>query len=345
MKIAFVGKGGSGKTTLAALFSRYAAEQGRHVLAIDADINQHLAAAIGMTPEGAASLPPMGLEIDRIKEHLRGDNPHIASTSTMIKTTPPGRGSHLLTLGTSNPVFDHFIRRKGDIELMAVGAFDEGDIGTRCYHSKTGSVELLLNHLIDDQQSCVVVDMTAGADAFASGLFTRFDLTVLVVEPTLRSLDVYDQYRDYARDHDVTIRVMANKLDDADDHDFIRDRVGEDLIGGLSRSPFIKAMEKGRTLPLGDLEPANKEALKGLLASIDQQRKDWDLYHRYAVLLHRLNAARWGNDAIGSDLTHQIDPEFSMSEAAEAILRRQTHDPSFSHSRPFFGCLEGTFSP
>ena len=324
MKVAFVGKGGSGKTTLAALFSRYAAEQGRHVLAIDADINQHLATAIGMTPEEAASVPPMGLEIDRIKEHLRGDNPRIASASAMIKTTPPGRGSRLLTLDTSNPVFDHFIRRKGDIELMVVGPFDEGDIGTRCYHSKTGSVELLLNHLIDDERSCIIVDMTAGADAFASGLFTRFDLTVLVVEPTLRSLGVYDQYRSYARDHDVTIRVMANKLDDADDRDFVRDRVGDDLIDGLSRSSFIKAMEKGRALPLCDLESANGEALKTLLAAVGRQRKNWDRYHRDAVLFHQRNAASWANDAVGSDLTHQVDPEFSMSEAAEAILNGQT---------------------
>ncbi|MGI9498598.1 MAG: ATP-binding protein [Geminicoccaceae bacterium] len=324
MKVAFVGKGGSGKTTLAALFSRYAAEQGRHVLALDADINQHLATAIGMTPEEAASLPPMGLEIDRIKEHLRGDNPRIASTSAMIKTTPPGRGSRLLNLGVPNPIFDHFIRHKGGIDLMAVGPFDEGDIGTRCYHSKTGSVELLLSHLIDDEWSCVVVDMTAGADAFASGLFTRFDLTVLVVEPTLRSLAVYEQYRNYARDHDVAIHVMANKLDDADDRDFVRDRVGKDLIDGLSRSPFIKAMEKGRVLPLHDLEPANRAALEALLLTVGRQKKDWDRYHRDAVHFHRRNAASWANEAIGTDLTHQIDPDFSMSEAAEAVLGKQT---------------------
>lgn len=324
MKIAFVGKGGSGKTTLAALFSRYAAEQGRPVLAIDADINQHLAAAIGMPPEEAATLPAMGLEIDRIKEHLRGDNPRIASTASMIKTTPPGRGSRLLTPGASNPIFDHFVRRAGGIELMAVGPFDEGDIGTRCYHSKTGSVELLLNHLIDDEQSFVVVDMTAGADAFASGLFTRFDLTVLVVEPTLRSLSVYDQYRSYARDHDVTIRVMANKLDDTDDLDFVRGKVGDNLIAGLSRSSFIKAMEKGRVLPLRDLEPANGAALQRLLLTAGRQRKDWDSYHRDAVLFHRRNAASWANDAVGSDLSRQIDPDFCMSEAVATILNKRT---------------------
>jgi CO dehydrogenase maturation factor len=38
MRIAFVGKGGSGKTTSAAMFSRYLAATGRPTLAIDLHI-------------------------------------------------------------------------------------------------------------------------------------------------------------------------------------------------------------------------------------------------------------------------------------------------------------------
>ena len=38
MRVAFVGKGGSGKTTLSALFSRYLSAQPASVLAIDADV-------------------------------------------------------------------------------------------------------------------------------------------------------------------------------------------------------------------------------------------------------------------------------------------------------------------
>ena len=72
-----------------------------------------------------------------------------------------------------------------------------------CYHSKVGAVELLLNHLVDGPGEYVVVDMTAGADSFASGLFTRFDVTFLVCEPTLRSVGVYRQYVGYARDFGV----------------------------------------------------------------------------------------------------------------------------------------------
>ncbi|HCU50197.1 MAG TPA: ATP-binding protein, partial [Micromonosporaceae bacterium] len=53
MKMAFVGKGGSGKTTLAALMARHLAGTTKNLLAIDADINQHLAAALGFSEDEA----------------------------------------------------------------------------------------------------------------------------------------------------------------------------------------------------------------------------------------------------------------------------------------------------
>ncbi|HYS41257.1 MAG TPA: AAA family ATPase, partial [Pseudonocardiaceae bacterium] len=96
MKIAFVGKGGSGKTTLASLFASHLAAAGRPVLALDADINQHLAAALGADETLADGLPTLGDHLPLIKDYLRGDNPRIPSADAMIKTTPPGAGSRLL---------------------------------------------------------------------------------------------------------------------------------------------------------------------------------------------------------------------------------------------------------
>src|ERR1700756_3989468 len=100
MKIAFAGKGGSGKTTLSALFVRHLAGRGLPVVAIDADINQHLAEALGATGDP----PAMGAHLAEIKEYLRGGNPRISSAAAMVKTTPPGRGSRLLRPGGADPV-------------------------------------------------------------------------------------------------------------------------------------------------------------------------------------------------------------------------------------------------
>ena len=186
MKVAFAGKGGSGKTTLSSLFVRHLAGQGLPVVAIDADINQHLAEALG----AAGDPPPMGAHLAEIKEYLRGTNPRITSAAVMVKTTPPGRGSRLLRPGGGDPVHALGVDTPCGARLMATGPFSDDDLGVACYHSKTGAVELYLNHLVDGAGEYVVVDCTAGAESFASGLFTRFDLTVLVAEPTRKGIGV-----------------------------------------------------------------------------------------------------------------------------------------------------------
>lgn len=311
MRIAFIGKGGSGKTTMAALFSQRLANLGLPVLAIDADINQHLAQALGASPAEAAALPPMGIEIDRIKDHFRGENPRIRSAAAMVKTTPPGRGSRIARLGDKNPLFNHFERTINGVRVMAVGEFTEEDLGIKCYHSKTGAVEILLNHLADRADEYIVVDMTAGADSFASGIFTKFDVMFLVAEPTQKSIGVYEQYKKYAKDYGVNIKVVANKIEDATDARFIKERVGDDLVALFGRSAFVRAAEKGAMPPLATLEPENSTALDTMRALVGQSSKNWKRFYDHAIHFHIKNAESWANEAIGEDARLQIDPEFS----------------------------------
>ncbi|MEV0351694.1 ArsA-related P-loop ATPase [Nonomuraea sp. NPDC050680] len=305
MRVAFVGKGGSGKTTMSALFARYLASQGGPVVIVDADINQHLALVLGVEdpPE------PLGSRLTEIKELLRGDNPRIPSAQAMVKTTPPGRGSRLLTfkdLATS----EFAITTPEGLRLMATGPFSEDDLGVACYHSKVGAVELLLNHLVDGAGEYVVVDMTAGADSFASGLFTRFDLTFLVAEPTRQGVSVYRQYRDYAADYDVPLAVIGNKVHSPSDIDFLHSQVGDDLLTWMEHSSAVRAMEQGHRFSLDDLEPTNADALAILRKHLDAQAKDWARFGRQTEEFHLRNARSWANAKTGLDLADQIDPEF-----------------------------------
>ncbi len=312
MKIAFVGKGGSGKTTLSALFSRYLAAQKLPVLAIDADINQHLAMALGLSQKETELIPPLGLQIDQIKDYLRGDNPRILSTASMIKTTPPGKGSRLLKLAENNPIYSHFKRKIGDVDFMATGPFSEEDLGVKCYHSKVGAVELLLNHMIDKENEYVVVDMTAGSDSFASGMFTKFDMTFLVSEPTLKGLTVYQQYKDYAKNHNVKIGVIGNKVENNSDLEFLRNNVGNDLITVFIKSDYVKDLEKGNFKPLEQLEKLNADSLKIMKKIVDETKKNWQKFYSQTVEFHVKNAESWANTTVGEDLTRQVDPNFSF---------------------------------
>ncbi|MDT0341889.1 ATP-binding protein [Streptomyces litchfieldiae] len=322
MKIAFVGKGGSGKTTLSSLFIRHLAARRVPVTAVDADINQHLGVALGLPEERAAAVPPLGGQLPLIKDYLRGDNPRIASAETMIKTTPPGAGSRLLRLDEDNPVFDacaHTVPLDDEAtaRLLVTGPFTEDDLGVACYHSKTGAVELFLNHLVDGRDEYVVVDMTAGSDSFASGMFTRFDMTFVVAEPTRKGVSVYRQYRDYARDFGVPLRVIGNKVQGPDDIEFLRAQVGEDLLVTLGHSDWVRALERGEHRPFTGLEPANLRALETLHEAADAAyaRRDWERYTRQMVHFHLKNAASWGNERTGADLAAQVDPDFVLSEA------------------------------
>jgi CO dehydrogenase maturation factor len=316
VKIAFVGKGGSGKTTLSSLFVGHLVASGSPVLAVDADINQHLATALGATEAQAAQLPVLGAHLPLIKEYLRGSNPRISSAAAMVKTTPPGTGSRLLQVVEDNPIYRACVREVGGVRLAVTGPFGEGDLGVACYHSKVGAVELLLNHMVDRTGEYVVVDMTAGADSFASGLFTRFDVTFLVCEPTVRSVGVYHQYLGYAAEFGVRIVVVGNKICDEDDVRFLRDHVGATLVTWLARSDHVRAAERGEVRPIEELEPANRAALQLMREVVDATTKDWHTYQRQAVEFHLRNAAAWASAHAGEDLAGQVDPDFVPGEHA-----------------------------
>ena len=315
MRIAFVGKGGSGKTTFSAVFIRELARLGRPVVAVDADINQHLGAALGLSGRQLDDLAPMSAVLPEIKEYLRGDNPRIASADQMIKTTPPGAGSRLIRFAERSPLDDwcalDLHGELAGVRLMVTGAFAEQDLGVSCYHAKVGAAELYLNHLVDGPGEYVVLDMTAGADAFASGLFTRFDVTFLVVEPTRKSVSVYRQYVEYAAEYGIAVRVLGNKVVDAEDEAFLRAEIGEALVGWMGDSRYIRALDRGQPQPFETFEPAGRELLGRMLAEVDGTVRDPARMTSLAHLFHAKNALAWANRAAGADVTLQIDPEFA----------------------------------
>ena len=68
MKLAVAGKGGSGKTTIAATLSRLLARRGHPVMAVDGDPNPNLAVALGMDPDRLGEIVRVPKDVMEMKE-------------------------------------------------------------------------------------------------------------------------------------------------------------------------------------------------------------------------------------------------------------------------------------
>ncbi len=71
MRIAVVGKGGSGKTTTAAILSRTLARSGRQVVALDCDTNPNLGLSLGVGMDATDALLTLRDAVGDDVEHAR----------------------------------------------------------------------------------------------------------------------------------------------------------------------------------------------------------------------------------------------------------------------------------
>lgn len=321
MRIAFTGKGGSGKTTLATLFIQWLASQKQSVLAIDGDINQHLGQALELSAQQVDALPKIGIENAWVKEYLRGNNPLIQKADHMTETTPPGTGSQFVYFGDeSNAFINKFsTKTKSGVTFMAIGGHTMDEVGTGCYHTYTGAEGIFLNHLIDAEGEYVVCDMVAGADPFSSsGLGSRFDVVFLAVEPTQKSLEVFKQAQAYLAPFNMQVWVVGNKIENEDDITFIKNTVGDRWVGAIGNSQYVRNAEKGRFADISTLEPENVETLQKMKQLVDSTAKDWDAYYSIGLKYHQIVANSWGEQWLGVDVMSHVDPTFSYANVVAA---------------------------
>ena len=317
MKIAFVGKGGSGKTTLAASFSAYLESREENILTVDADLNMHLGELLGFQtlPQEQHISHPTAAET--VKKYLMGENPRIASTAHFKKTTPPGRGSRLLRIDSKNTLFDKYTLQRNKTQFMVVGTYNEEGVGASCYHNNLAILENVLSHTIDENGT-IVVDMVAGVDAFASSLHAQFDLLVIVVEPTKRSIEVFNQYLTLAKEAGVADSLVAigNKMKSTEDRVFISEAIPtEKLVGFFNESKYLEELDRtGGALDITKLESENTKLLSIIFEKAQSAIIDSDTRLKLLHNLHlRYIAQAFVIERFG-DLAHQIDPTFSYRQ-------------------------------
>lgn len=325
MRIAFCGKGGSGKTSLASLMIHFLTSHQHDVLAIDGDINQHLGAALGFNQAELSSIKKLGQNQDILQNFVRGTNTRIHDPSHIIESTPAGTGSGFTTRHARNPITETFMLKRDHLRFVAVGGHEEHDVGATCFHKFTGAEGIFLNHYLDTQDEYVIADMCAGADPFASsGLATRFDACVIVLEPTLKSVAVFHQALHYARPHNVTLIPVANKCMDEADVKFIEQQIGQVCTVTFPPLRALRDAEQGVTFDISKLDAAALASLEQLKSTFDKlPPRNWEHYQKVGKFFHEKAANGWASAMLGVDMMTQIDPDFRYESVIESYLEEK----------------------
>ena len=217
IKIAVSGKGGVGKTTVAALLVRHLAASGKRVLAIDADPVASLGGALG------------------IKDHEKIQP--IADMKDLIFERTGAKPGTMGGFFKMNPKVDDIpeklAARQDNIHLMVMGTIDHGGSGCVCPESIL--LKNLVQHLLLYQDDALVLDMEAGVEHLGRSTAKAVGLMLVVVEPGARSIQAARMIRGLAADIGLlNLAVVANKVRGPEDEAAIEKALaGFEVLGHL----------------------------------------------------------------------------------------------------------------
>jgi CO dehydrogenase maturation factor len=253
MKLAVTGKGGVGKTTLAALLAQVYADAGQNVLAVDADPSPCLAGALAFPAELRARLRPVA-EMDELIEERTG--------------AKPGTVGGFFTLNPRvDDIPERFSARHRGVRLLEMGGIEFG--GSGCICPESAMLKTLFTHLLLRQDDVLLLDMYAGVEHLGRSTVDFVDAMLIVVEPTRRSLGTAVQIQKLAADIGLTrLWLVGNKVRDEQDAAFLRAEAGElPLLGLLPSDPGVAEADR-RGLAVYDHVPALRQAAAAMAAAL-----------------------------------------------------------------------------
>lgn len=318
MRIATIGKGGAGKSTISAALVKHAAQSQPHVLAIDADINRHLSMLLHI-PRATADL---GSKYKDILEFLEGHRFDIASFERVpeIGSIPPTASSKKIHISVNDPFLKQFASSSGNISLLTAGTYEDQDVGTTCIHVKLKGIELLLHRLKDNPNEVVIIDVTAGTDPLSTTLALGYDLHLVVVEPTRKSLRVFEDYFGGAREVDGQIFVIANKISSSSDLEFVKSIVPADrMLGQVRESDALAHFNQGQEEAFDEFVKENGECWDAVLRMGTKMTESREKRLKKVVETFHRSCKSWFNDYYDMPLDYILGSENAQITSLEII--------------------------
>lgn len=251
MKIAVSGKGGVGKTTFASLLIRSLNEQGKHVLAIDADPDANLAAALGIAD--ADQITPISEMKDLVHERT--------------ESRPGTIGGYFKLNPKVDDLPEALSARLENIKLMRLGGVKKGGAGCICPESTL--LRALISHVVLSRDEVVVMDMEAGIEHLGRATAQAVDKLIVVVEPGRRSLDTARNIQRLATEiHLSSIGIVGNKVRGEADRGFLAKHLSDfEILGYLPYDDRLIEADLADRSPFDTQSPAVDE-VKAVIARL-----------------------------------------------------------------------------
>jgi len=257
MKMAVSGKGGVGKTTVAAFFIKALAEDGFRVLAIDADPDANLAHALGLGSN--ISITPISQMKELIEERTEtklGGFGGFFKLNPKVDDLPDSLGLKVME----------------NVRLLVMGGVKKGGSGCVCPESTL--LKNLVMHIVLQRNEAVVMDMEAGLEHLGRGTAGAVDLLLVVVEPGKRSIDTAREIKRLAGDIGIrNLKVIGNKVRNPEEEAFLTQELKDfEVLGFIPYSNEIAKADLESKAPFV-LDENGLAIIKDMLEQIRQTKK------------------------------------------------------------------------
>ncbi|MDY6792088.1 MAG: P-loop NTPase [Thermodesulfobacteriota bacterium] len=235
MKIIVCGKGGSGKSTVAALLASAMHKRGKSIFLVDADESN-----IGLYRMLGLDMPVPLMDSLGGKKGFRGKTKSTGvALDGPLSLFPPN-----LTLQN---LPDRCIASFGRMRVMSIGKIQHFAEGCAC---PMGSLfRMLFSSLSFEKQDLVMVDTAAGVEHFGRSLDGQCDHVFCIVDPSYESIMMAKRVEAFASEARLPVSIILNKITPDVDEDLTTALEGVAIIGRLPdhRSLFLNNL-KGRAL-------------------------------------------------------------------------------------------------
>lgn len=215
MKLLICGKGGSGKSAIAAMLAKTLQAKGYRVLVVDSDeSNYGLSIQLGMEDPKA------------LMEQLGGKK---VILNKLLSAFYGGKQTPVINESwTRDEIPSECVTKKGNVYLMQIGKVHH--FGEGCACPMGGLSKDFVSQLKLAPKDIAIIDTEAGTEHLARGVASAVDIVLMVLDPSYESIKLSEKTSAMAGEASKSVYFVLNKVNDS---------LAETMLNKLSKTRVI----------------------------------------------------------------------------------------------------------